>query len=322
MLRYVLKRLLHMIPLLIIISMITFGISKLAPGDHLTARMSDPSMTRERIEAERHRLGLDQPLPVQYVKWVAGFAVGNMGDSYRYRTPVNSLIFQRLGATLVLGVAALILTWLIAVPLGIYAAVHKYSLPDKVFSIITFTALGVPEFFLALLLLFAAAKTGVLPVGGMTSATFAEMGFFGQALDLARHLVVPTIAVTIGTIAILQRRMRGNLLDVLAEDYVRMARAKGLPEGTVIYKHAVRNAINPMITILGYDIAGLLSGFALVEIIVGWPGLGQMMLDALQSFDMPLAMAGMMIGALMLLFGNLLADVLLGIADPRIKLEA
>ena len=322
MLRYVLKRLIHMVPLLILISMITFGISKLAPGDFLTARMADPSMTRERLDLERKRLGLDQPLPIQYGHWAVNFAKGDMGDSYRYRAPVNSLIGQRLGATLLLGVAALFVTWLLAVPLGIYAAVKKYSWADKAFSVITFTALGIPEFFLALLLLFLAAKTGILPIGGMTSSEYADLGVAGKAWDLFKHLIIPTVAVSIGTIAVLQRRMRGNLLDVLAEDYVRMARAKGLPENTVIYKHAVRNALNPLITILGYDIAGLLSGFALVEIIIGWPGLGTMMLEALQAFDMPLAMAGMMIGALMLLLGNLLADVLLAVADPRIKLEA
>ncbi|MFP5502549.1 MAG: ABC transporter permease [Candidatus Sericytochromatia bacterium] len=322
MLRYILKRLIQMLPLPLIISAITFGVSKLAPGDHLTARLQDPSMTQERIEQERKRLGLDQPFIVQYGTWAAHFAVGDMGESYRYRAPVNSLIWQRLGSTLVLGLAALLVTWLIAIPLGIFAAVKRYSLADKAFSVLTFTALGIPEFVLALLLLFAAAKTGILPVGGMTSPNFNSMGPLQQVWDIALHLVIPVIAVSIGTIAIMQRRMRGNMLDVLADDYIRMARAKGLPENKVIYKHALRNAINPMVTILGYDIASLLSGFALVEIIVGWPGMGNMMLEALQSFDMPLAMAGMMIGAMMLLVGNLLADILLAAVDPRIKLEA
>lgn len=322
MFRYVLKRLIQMIPLLIIISMITFGISKLAPGDFLTARMADPSMTQERLDQERKRLGLDQPVIIQYAVWAGHFAMGDMGESYRYRAPVNGLIAQRMGATLLLGFASLVLTWLLAIPLGIYAAVHKYTFADKASSTITFTALGIPEFFLALWLLFLAARTGWLPVGSMTSPTYAEMAFFEKAFDLGQHLIIPVIAVSIGTIAILQRRMRGSLLDVLAEDYIRMARAKGLPESRVIYKHAVRNAINPLVTILGYDIAGLLSGFALVEIIIGWPGLGQMMLEALQSFDMPLAMAGMMIGAILLLVGNLLADLMLGAVDPRIKLEA
>lgn len=322
MLRYILKRLVHMIPLLILISMITFGISKLAPGDHLSARMADPSMTKERIELERKRLGLDKSIPEQYGNWALRFAIGDMGESYRYRSPVNSLIAQRLGATLLLGLATLVVTWLIAVPMGIFSATRKYSFTDKALSVTTFTLLGIPEFFFVLVLLFMAAKTGILPVGGMTSNDFADMNAFQKAVDLLKHLIIPVTAVAIGSFAILQRRMRGNLLDVLAEDYVRMARAKGLPENTVIYKHAVRNALNPMITILGYDIAGLLSGFALVEIIVGWPGLGLMMLEALQSFDMPLAMAGMMIGAIMLLLGNLLADVMLAMADPRIKLEA
>lgn len=321
--RYVLQRILLMIPMLILVSLITFGISKLAPGDPVTMRMAnDPSMTAERVAAEKKRLGLDQPVLIQYGNWAGRFAMGDMGESFRYSAPVKNLIGQRLGNTLVLGLASLLVTWLLAIPLGVYAAVNKYSFADKAFSIFTFTALGVPEFLLALLLLYFATHSGLLPVGGMTSPGFEEMGFLGKSLDLGWHLILPTICVSIGTVAILQRRMRGNLLDVLAEDYVRMARAKGLPEGKVIYKHAVRNAINPMITILGYDIAGLLSGFALVEIIIGWPGLGQMMLEALQAFDFPLAMAGMMIGATMLLLGNLLADLLLAAADPRIKLEA
>lgn len=322
MFRYILKRVIAMVPLLIIISMITFGISKLAPGDYLTAMKANPAISKQKIEDETKRLGLDKPPLMQYGYWASAFATGDMGLSFRYNAPVNSLIGQRLGNTLLLGLSALIFTWLIAIPLGIYAAVRKYSFADKAASVVTFTALGIPEFFLALLLLFLAARTGWFPTGGMTSPIFNTLSPMGQVLDLLHHLILPTIAVSIGTIAILQRRMRGNLLDVLAEDYVRMARAKGLPEHKVIYKHALRNALNPMITILGYDIAALLSGFALVENIIGWPGLGQMMLEALQSMDMPLAMAGMMIGASMLLVGNLLADVMLSIVDPRIKLEA
>lgn len=321
--RYILQRLLLMVPMLILVSMITFGISKLAPGDPVTMRMAnDPSMTQERVAAERKRLGLDKPVLVQYSIWAGHFVTGDFGESFRYSAPVKNLIGQRLGNTLVLGLSSLLITWLVALPLGVYAAVRKYSLTDKLFSIFTFTALGVPEFLLALLLLYFATHSGLLPVGGMTSPGHEDMGTLSKILDLAWHLILPTTCVSIGTVAILQRRMRGNLLDVLAEDYVRQARAKGLPEGVVIYKHAVRNAINPMITILGYDIAGLLSGFALVEIIIGWPGLGQMMLEALQAFDFPLAMAGMMIGATMLLLGNLLADLMLAAADPRIKLEA
>ncbi|HEY9723206.1 MAG TPA: ABC transporter permease [Oscillatoriaceae cyanobacterium] len=322
MFRYIIKRLLQMIPLLIIISLITFGISKLAPGDYLSVHMADPSWSAARIAAERHRLGLDQPIFMQYLIWAGNFVRGNMGDSFRYSAPVSSLIGQRLLATLSLGVSSLLFTWLVAIPLGIYASVRKYTTTDKAFSLLTFTALGIPDFFLALMLLFLSVKTGLLPAGGMTGVGHDQMSWLGQALDIAHHMILPTIAVSIGTVAIYQRRMRGNLLDVLAEDYIRMARAKGLPENKVIYKHALRNAINPMVTLLGYDLAALLSGFALVENVIGWPGLGNMMLEALQAMDMPLAMAGMMIGALMLLLGNLVADLLLAMVDPRIQLEA
>jgi peptide/nickel transport system permease protein len=321
MFQYLVKRLLQMIPLLIIVSMMTFGFSKLSPVDFVSAMRANPTMTEEKIEKERHRLGLDQPLPIQYLTWASHFMVGDMGTSFRYQTSVNSLIAQRLGNTLILGLASLLVTWLIAIPLGVLAAVKRYSLFDKTSSFITFTALGIPEFFLALLLMFLFAKTGWFPVAGMTSPDFEDMTFIQKSWDIAKHLVLPTIAVSIGTIAVLQRRMRGNMLDILNEDYIRMAKAKGLPEKTIIFKHALKNALNPLITILGYDIASLLSGFALVEIIIGWPGLGQMMLDALQSFDLPLAMAGIMIAAVMLLLGNLLSDVLQTFVDPRIKLD-
>ncbi len=322
MFRYVIKRLLQMIPLLIIISVISFGVTKLAPGDFLSKMAMNPAISQETIKKERERLGLDKPIHIQYLKWAGNFAQGDMGVSFTYNAPVKDVIATRLGNTLVLGLAAMLFTWLISIPLGIYSAVRQYSLGDKVFSIFSFVSLGVPDFFLALILLFFASKTGILPIGGMMSPQAFTYPWYGQVADLLWHLVIPTIAVGIGSIAILQRRMRGNMLDVLGEEYIRTARAKGLPENKVIYKHAVRNAINPMVTLLGYDLAALLSGFALVENVVGWPGLGQLMLQAMISLDMTLTMAGLMIGAAMLLVGNLVADLLLAAVDPRIKLEA
>ncbi len=329
MLRYIIRRLLQMIPKLLLISVIVFGISKLAPGDYITNKlMNNPTVPREAIDRERARLGLDQPIPVQYAKWAGNLIVGDLGESYDYREKVSTLIWQRLQATLMLGLTAFFFTWLLALPLGIYMAVKQYSWFEKIMSSVTFFLLGVPDFFLALLLLMGAAAVNtsrhrvVMPIGGMTSVDFSTMPFWAQMLDYGWHLIIPVVAVAIGSIAILQRRMRGNLLDVLGEEYVRTARAKGLPERVVIYKHAVRNALNPMITLLGFEFAALLSGFAIIENIVSWPGLGQMMLDALLKQDVNLAMAGVMTGAVMLLLGNLLADVLLGLSDPRIKLEA
>ncbi|MBO9541886.1 ABC transporter permease [bacterium] len=322
MFRYLIKRLLQMIPLLIIISVISFGVTKLAPGDFLSKMEMNPNVSAETIKKERERLGLDQPIHIQYLRWAGNFAKGDMGISFTYNAPVAAVIGQKLGNTLILGLAAMLFTWLIAIPLGIYSAVRQYSLGDKVASIFSFVSLGIPDFFLALLLLYFASRTGIFPIGGMMSPQSFTFPWYQQALDLLYHLIVPTIAVGIGSIAILQRRMRGNMLDVLGEEYIRTARAKGLPENKVIYKHAVRNAINPMVTLLGYDLAALLSGFALVENVVGWPGLGQLMLQAMVGMDMTLSMAGLMIGATMLIVGNLLADLLLAAVDPRIKLEA
>ncbi len=318
-----------MLPKLILISVITFGISKLAPGDYVTMKLlNNPTVSREAIEREKTRLGLDQPVPVQYVKWAKNFVTGDLGESFDYREKVSTLIWQRVPATLLLGISVFLFTWLIALPLGIMAAVRQYTATDKITSSITFFFLGVPDFFLAILLLLGAALLNqhfhgqVFPIGGITSTTFADMSTFGKLLDYAWHLIIPVVAIGIGSIAILQRRMRGNLLDVLGEEYVRTARAKGLPEHKVVYKHAVRNALNPMITLLGFEFAALLSGVAIIENIVAWPGLGQLMLDAILKQDVNLAMAGVMAGTIMLLVGNLLADIMLVMSDPRIKLEA
>jgi peptide/nickel transport system permease protein len=322
MLRYVLKRLLQMLPMLLIVSVISFFIVKLAPGDPLVALKMNPTVSQKTIDMERQRLGLDQPLPVQYWRWVSHAATGDLGESYTYKQPVTTLMSQRVGNTLILGFSALILTWVIALPLGIYCAVRQYSWMDKSASVGSYLALGVPDYLMGLLLLMYAVAFRHFPVGGISSLDAADYGFFGRFLDTAHHLVLPAIAMGIGSIAILQRRMRGNLLDVLHEDYIRTARAKGLNEHAVTWRHAVRNAINPIVTMLGYELAGLLSGAAFVEVIFSWPGLGNMMLEAVFANDYNLVMAGLVLSAGMLMLGNLIADLLLAAVDPRIKLEA
>ncbi|MGV3522974.1 MAG: ABC transporter permease [Candidatus Sericytochromatia bacterium] len=259
---------------------------------------------------------------VRYSKWMVQFLKGDMGESYYFKSPVSTLIVSRLNNTIILGVATLIVTWLIAIPLGIFLAVRQYSLIDQVSSAISYFFMGFPDFFLAILLLLLAASTGWFPIGEMSSIKGAEAGFPMNVIDVLHHLILPTICLSLISIASLQRRMRANLLDVIAEDYIKTARAKGLPERKVIYKHAVRNAINPIITLLGFEVAGLISGAAFVEIIFSWPGLGNMMLQAVLGTDLNLVMAGLMISTVMLLLGNLLADILLAFADPRIKLEA
>lgn len=326
MVRYIIQRLLQMIPLLLIISFIAFGIIRVAEvvanADPLAPMKMNPSVTAERLQQERERLALDKPFVIRYGIWLKNFASGNMGESYAYKTSVAKLIQSRLTNTAILGLATLVVTWLIAIPLGIFLAVRQYSFIDQVFSSVSYFFMGFPDFFLAIIFLLFAASTGWFPVGGMTVVSHNELSMGGKMMDVIHHLVLPTLTLSLISVASLQRRMRANMLDILGEEYIKTARAKGLSEDKVIYKHAVRNAINPIVTLLGFEIAGLISGAAFVEIIFNWPGLGNMMLQALLGNDLNLVMAGLIISSSMLLLGNLTADLLLGFVDPRIKLEA
>jgi peptide/nickel transport system permease protein len=232
---------------------------------------------------------------------------------------VASVLKERIPNTLLLTVIVIFLTWIIGVPLGIAAAIHWRSNFDRILTILTSIGMAVPSFFFAVLLLIFAVKTGWFPVGGLTSSNFAQMNFGQKVWDLAHHLVLPVTVLFTISLAGLQRQMRANMLDVLDSDYVKFARAKGLSEFQVIYKHALRNALNPMITLLGFEFAGLLSGAALTEYVFQYPGLGRLILEAVLRSDINLVMASLMIGALMLVVGNLLADILLMLTDPRIR---
>jgi peptide/nickel transport system permease protein len=215
-----------------------------------------------------------------------------------------------------------VITWAIALPLGIISAVKQNSLIDKVLRVISYLGQGFPSFITALILLIFAQYTSPLfPVGGMTSINYSELTPLGKILDIAWHMILPTIALSITSFAGLQRLTRGQLLDVLRQDYIQTARAKGLPENKVLYVHALRNAINPLITLLGFEFASLLSGSFIAEFFFNWPGLGRLTLQAVQAQDWYVVMGSLMMGATMLIIGNLLADLLLKVTDPRIKLE-
>jgi peptide/nickel transport system permease protein len=239
-----------------------------------------------------------------------------------YQRSVASLLWERVPATLLMAIASLIVTWAIAIPLGIVAAVNQNRTVDRVLQVVSYTGQGFPSFITALLLLFFAQNTSPLfPIGGMTSIDHADLPWWGQILDYGWHLILPTVALGLTGFAGLQRLMRGQLLDVLRQDYIRTARAKGLPDDRVIYVHALRNAVNPLITLLGFEFAGLLSGAFIAEYFFNWPGLGKLTLDAVNNQDLYLVMASLMMGATMLIVGNLFADLLLKAVDPRIKLE-
>ena len=320
---YIVKRLLQAVLTLLLASALCFAIIQLAPGDFLDRFRDNPKISAETIEGYRKQFGLDKSAIEQYWRWLVQVVTkGDFGISFAYLRPVSSLLWERIPATLLMAIASVIVTWAIAIPLGIFAAVHQNRTFDRFLQVISYGGQGFPSFITALLLLILAQYTTPLfPVGGMTSIDYADLSPLGKALDVAWHLILPTIALTITSFAGLQRITRGEMLDVLRQDYIQTARAKGLPENRVIYVHALRNAINPLITLLGFEFASLLSGAFIAEYFFNWPGLGRLILQAVKDLDLYLVMASLMIGAMMLIFGNLLADLMLKFADPRIRLE-
>ena len=321
MLKYILRRLIIMIPELFVISFMVFMIMWAAPGDFLDQYRMDPSVSPEFLEALEKELGLDKPPIVQYGIWLKNVLTGDFGYSFYYRQPVSKLIWGRVFATVILSLSSFFFSWTLGIITGIFSALKKYSIWDKILTVVAFSGIAIPGFFLALLLLYIAANTGWFPISGMVSIGHDQMSAWERFKDIAWHLVLPTIALGFGGFASLMRYMRGSLLDVLNEDYVMFARAKGLPERMVIYKHALRNAINPLITFLGYSISGLLGGAVIIENIFAWPGMGRLVYQALIQQDVYLVMASAVISAVMLVIGNLVADILLAAVDPRVRLE-
>ena len=320
-LKYIIKRILQTIPLLIIVSFISFFIIRLSPVDPLAELKLNPSISPETVQKERVRLGLDKPVIIQYGKWAISFVKGDLGVTSNGEK-VSQKLKERIPNTLLLTSIVILLTWLVGVPLGILAAVNWKTPFDRLLTVLTSIGMAIPSFFFAVLLLMFAVKTGWLPIGGLTSPNFADMNFFGKFADISSHLILPVLVLFTISLAGLQRQMRANMLDVLDSDYVKFARAKGLSEFTVVYKHALRNAINPMITLLGFEFAGLLSGAALTEYVFNYPGLGTLILEAVMKSDINLVMASLMMGAIMLIVGNLIADILLIMTDPRIRVKS
>jgi peptide/nickel transport system permease protein len=320
---YVVRRLLTAAFTMLLASALSFFIIQLAPGDYLDALRQNPQISEDTIKGLQQRFGLDKPIWEQYILWLKQIVTqGDFGISFAFQRPVTALLWERVPATLLISFASLIATWAIAIPLGVIGAVKQNQLLDRAIRTISYVGQGFPTLITGLLLLFFAQLTSPLfPVGGMTSIEHEDLTPIGKLLDIAWHMVLPTIALSITSFAGLQRITRGELLDVLRQDYVRTARAKGLPENKVIYVHALRNAINPLITLLGFEFAGLLGGAFITETYFNWPGLGRLTLQAVQNQDLYLIMASLMMGAVLLIVGNLLADLLLTVVDPRIKLS-
>ena len=318
MLKYITKRILQVIPLLIIVSLISFFIIRLSPVDPLAELRLNPSISQETLDKEIKRLNLDKPIYIQYISWAKSFIKGDLGYTSAGEK-VSVKLKERIPNTLLLTAIVIFMTWIVGIPLGILAAINKETAFDRMLTVISSIGMAIPSFFFAILLLIFAVKTGWFPVGGLTSYNFNEMSLIGKIFDISKHLVLPVIVLFTISLSGLQRQMRANMLEVLDSDYIKFARAKGLSESKVIFKHALRNAINPMITLLGFEFAGLLSGAALTEYVFQYPGLGRLILEAVMKSDINLVMASLMMGTIMLVLGNLIADILLMIADPRIR---
>lgn len=316
--KYILKRIVQIIPLLFIVSIISFFIIRLSPIDPLAELRLNPSISKETLQAETQRLGLDKPIIIQYGKWALSFVKGDLGVTSSGEKVADKLK-ERIPNTLLLTTIVIFMSWSVGVPLGILGAVYHKSQFDRLLTILSSIGMAIPSFFFAILLLIFAVKTSLFPVGGLTSFDFDEMSFWGKFVDIAKHLVLPVTVLFTISLAGIQRQMRANMLEVLDSEYVKFARAKGLSETKIIFKHALRNALNPMITLLGFEFAGLLSGAALTEYVFQYPGLGRLILEAVMKSDINLVMASLMMGSVMLVLGNLLADILLIFTDPRIR---
>lgn len=315
----ILKRAVVSFVLLIVMSFVTFWLMHATPGNFFDSLKLNPQISPETIARYEQMYHLKDPLAVQYGHWLINVFRGEFGYSFYYNVPVVDVIGSRLGNTFILSLASILLTWGAAIPLGIWAALCYGQKVDRIITVFSFAAFSTPSFFLAMLLLYGFSIWGGLPLGGMHAANYEDLSFWMKGVDLLKHLVIPTVVLSLASIGSLQRIMRGNMLAQLRQQYVLAARAKGLPEDRIIYRHALRNAFNPLVTLLGFEFASLLSGAALVEIVCSWPGLGSLMLTAVRSKDVYVVMASMLMGGVLLLLGNLLADYLLLKLDPRIS---
>ncbi|GEM85872.1 ABC transporter permease [Meiothermus granaticius] len=313
---YLARRILSSIPLLLGVSILLYGVLHLAPGGPLDVYADNPSVSPEALKNLERELGLDQPVPVQYLRWLGALLRGEWGYSIRSGRPVGLDISERIGPTLILGGSAFTLALLVALPLGILSALRRYSALDYSFTFLSFLGISMPIFWLALMLqaLFA-VRLHLLPSAGLE--TIGD----GSFLDRLRHLILPACILAVANIASWGRFVRSSMLDVLGLDYIRTARAKGLSERVVVYRHALRNALVPVITIIALDFAGILSGAVVTETIFAWPGMGRLFIEAMNGRDYPVLMALLMIGSLALIATNVLTDLVYSLVDPRIRYE-
>lgn len=320
--RYIMGRLVQSLFLLIGVSMLTFAIIQMAPGGFAQMVGENPDATAEDTARLTALWGLDDPIHVQYLRWAAQMVQGNFGNSLAQGRPIAQMIGERLPATIFLNIIGLLLIYVIALPIGIYSAVKQYSKFDHTMTFLAFLGQAMPAFFFAMLLIYyVGMQVEGIPLAGMATigVEWGEVPFMTWLADRSRYLIMPLTVIVFGGLAGLVRFMRASMLDVIHQDYVRTARAKGLSERVVVFKHTVRNALLPIVTSLGFAFSGLLGGSVVIESIFAWPGVGLLAIQAIFTRDYPVIMAFNLIGSIMLVIGMLVADILYVVVDPRIK---
>ncbi len=314
MLKYIMKRLLIAIPTFFGITILVYFLSSLAPGSPLEMLMADPMATKEDMEALRAQLGLDQPVIVQYMRWLQSLLQGNLGTSYRTNLPVMGMVLERLGPTLILTLTSTVFSVLIAVPLGIMSAYKPYSPWDYISSGLSFVGASTPTFFTGLVMIYAfAVKMQILPMGGMYDSGVETVA------SMARHIVLPGLTLTVFNVGSLLRQTRGSMMEVFTEDYIRTARAKGLKELRVVISHGLRNSLIPVVTVLSTMIPFLFGGAVVAEQVFSWPGLGSLMVQSINSRDYPTIMGITVVIAAAVLMGNIITDIAYSLLDPKIR---
>jgi peptide/nickel transport system permease protein len=328
MLQYILRRLLLMIPTFIVISLVAFAIIQLPPGDFVTSYIAGLAAQGDQVsqdaeETLRQMYGLGEPIPMQYLKWMQGIVLrGDFGIAFDLRQPVSQVIWERVWLTVALSLGSVIITWMIAFPIGIYSAVKQYSLGDYFFTLLGFIGIAVPSFLLALVLMYIQFKYFSKTIGGLFSDQFVNAPWSLARLgDLIQHLWIPVLLLAFGGTAELIRIMRANLLDEMRKPYVVTARSKGLPEWKVLFKYPVRLALNPFVSTIGWTLPYLVSGSIILSVVMNLPTTGPMLLRALQVQDMYLAGAIILILSILTILGTLLSDMLLAWLDPRIRYQ-
>ncbi len=320
---YLFKRLLMMIPVLFGITLVSFFVIHLAPGSPVELGMElNPKITPEARERLIKYYGLDKPIHVQYIMWLKKIVKLDFGDSFSQdHRPVIEKIKERIPVTVSINLLSMLIIFIVALPIGIYSAIKQNTIFDRAATVFVFIGYSTPSFWLALLLMIVfGVNLRILPISGLYSINFPSLSFGEKLIDLAKHLVLPLFVASFGGFAGLSRYMRSNLLEVIRQDYVTAARAKGLSERDVIYRHAVRNALIPVITILGLSVPELIGGSVIFESVFGIPGMGQLFYQSVMSRDYPVVMGILTIGAFLTLIGNLIADICYALVDPRVRL--